>query len=359
MRLRVCGQELACLVANVAQGCLPLSAAQGVRRLLVLVSYIGTVLENALDFWREFVLAFQLAPYLHNWDEICRKKFGRSYEFAPLEDYFREHVTGKRHLTAKDVGKLFNPENTPFAKYWPRPHGKALDEILTQNRVYVGPLSNDSKALIEKLLSVFHNVGTASLVLRFVHPSRFGIFSTPVIHLLQVMRPGTVDLYLAYCDELERWCQHFGMASVAQTETALWTFAELAKLSDSDAAAIKARREFDDDMWAQREEPPKSFDRFSAVMAVSNLLRFCWTKTRLLLGRSPPKNTNACWASPRWRCDTAPYHARRERRKDSLRSWLKKATSDRRTSPSSRESGSRATRSFILPASALSVRRSR
>jgi hypothetical protein len=198
-------------------------------------------------------LAFQLAPYLHNWDEICRKKFGRSYEFAPLEDYFREHATGKRHLTAKDVGKLFNPENTPFAKYWPRPHGKALDEILTQNRVYVGPLSNDSKALIEKLLSVFHNVGTASLVLRFVHPSRFGIFSTPVIHLLQVMRPGTVDLYLAYCDELERWCQHFGMASVAQTETALWTFAEFAKLSDSDAAAIKARREFDDDMWAQRE----------------------------------------------------------------------------------------------------------
>ena len=198
-------------------------------------------------------MAFELASFLLRWDEICRKKFGHSYDFSALEAYFQEHATGKRHLTAKDVGKLFNPENTPFSKYWPRPHAKALEEVLTENRVYVGPLSKDSKALIERLLSVFHNLGTASLVLRFVHPSRFGIFSTPVIHLLQVMRPGTVDLYLAYCDELEKWSRHFGMASVAQTETALWTFAELAKLGDNDPQAAKARLSFDDDMWVQRE----------------------------------------------------------------------------------------------------------
>jgi len=134
-----------------------------------------------------------------------------------------------------------------------RPHAKALDEVLTQHRVYIGPVTDDARALVQKLLSVFHNIGTASLVLRFVHPSRFGIFSTPVIHLLQVMRPGTVELYLAYCDELATWCRHFGMASVAQTETALWTFAEFVKLSDNDVDAAKASRDFDDDMWVQRE----------------------------------------------------------------------------------------------------------
>ena len=198
-------------------------------------------------------MAFRLASYVTRFDELSRKKFGRSYDFAALEAYFREHAAGKRHLTAKDVGKLFNAENTPFAKYWPRPHAKALDEVLTQHRVYIGPVTDDARALVQKLLSVFHNIGTASLVLRFVHPSRFGIFSTPVIHLLQVMRPGTVELYVAYCDELARWRQHFGMASVAQTEAALWTFAEFVKLSDNDVDAAKASRDFDDDMWVQRE----------------------------------------------------------------------------------------------------------
>jgi hypothetical protein len=196
---------------------------------------------------------FQLASYVTRFDELSRKKFGRSYDFAALEAHFHEHTTGKRHLTAKDVGKLFNAENTPFAKYWPRPHAKALDEVLTQHRVYIGPIPDDAVALVQELLAVFHNIGTVSLVLRFVHPSRFGIFSTPVIHLLQVMRPGTVDLYLAYCDELATWSRHFGLESVAQAETALWTFAEFVKLSDSDDEVAKASRDFDDDIWVQRE----------------------------------------------------------------------------------------------------------
>ena len=198
-------------------------------------------------------MPFQLASYVTRFDEILRKKFGRSYDFAALEAYFREHATGKRHLTAKDVGKLFNVENTPFAKYWPRPQTQALDEVLTQHRVYIGPIPDDASALVQDLLAVFHNIGTVSLVLRFVHPSRFGIFSTPVIHVLQVMRAGTLELYLAYCDELALWGRHFGLESVAQTETALWTFAEFVKLSDSDDEAAKASRDFDDDMWVQRE----------------------------------------------------------------------------------------------------------
>ena len=74
-----------------------------------------------------------------------------------------------------------------------------------------------------------------------------------MIHLLQVTRPATVDLYLAYCDELARWCEHFRLSSVAQTETALWTYAEFVKLAGHDVETAKARRQFDDDLWVQRE----------------------------------------------------------------------------------------------------------
>ena len=77
-----------------------------------------------------------------------------------------------------------------------------------------------------------------------------------------VTRPATIDLYLAYCETLARWCQHFGLGSVAETETALWTYAEIAKLSDTDAEAAKARREFDEDMWIRRGRAAQVFRPF-------------------------------------------------------------------------------------------------
>lgn len=54
---------------------------------------------------------------------------------------------------------------------------QVLNEVLTNERDYVGPLTGDCKPTIQKLLSIFHKIGTASLVLRFVHPDQFGIFS--------------------------------------------------------------------------------------------------------------------------------------------------------------------------------------
>jgi len=80
-----------------------------------------------------------------------------------------------------------------------------------------------------RLLEVFHNVGVVSLVLRFVHPQHFRVFSTPVHHLVQVNRGATVELYLAYCEELAQWAAHFGIPSVAETEMALWAFVETTK----------------------------------------------------------------------------------------------------------------------------------
>ena len=106
--------------------------------------------------------------------------------------------------------------------------------------------------LIERLLKVFHNLGTVSLILQFVYPERFAIFSTPVIHLVQVTRPTLVEMYLAYCDELRIWADHFHMPSVAATSTALWTYAEITKQPTDDRLAAEARREFEDDIWIQR-----------------------------------------------------------------------------------------------------------
>jgi hypothetical protein len=251
-------------------------------------------------------VAFKLSSYLPIFQKICEQKFGRTYDLDAIEAHFREHATGKRHLTSKDVGKIFSTDNTPYGKYWQRPHAKLLDEVLTKERLYVGPLTKDSKALVQRLLGVFHNIGTSSLVLRFVHPDRFGIFSTPVIHLLQVTRPATVDLYFAYCDELARWCQHFGLPSVAQTETALWTFAETAKLADIDAVAAKARREFDDDMWVQRERAAQVLRPFFKKYGRLQLAQILLDEDPILAGKIAAEEYERLLAMASWHLRQRP-----------------------------------------------------
>lgn len=196
---------------------------------------------------------FNLDHYLGRFGEICRKKFGRAYSFESLGKEFEQVRTGGRGLKTQDVARLFNPNWTPFNKYWPRPDQKELDHALRQKPLYWVPIPDDGRTLVERLLGVLHSLGLVSLVLRFVHPDRFGIFSTPVVNLLQIHRANTVDLYLAFCKELRAWKEHFGMASVAETEMALWTYDQLATGRGGLGEDHEARRLFEQDLWIQRQ----------------------------------------------------------------------------------------------------------
>ena len=55
---------------------------------------------------------------------------------------------------------------------------------------------------------------------------------------------------------------HFGMASVAETETAVWTFHKLATGSKKITADEPARRQFDADLWIQRRRVAQALRPF-------------------------------------------------------------------------------------------------
>ena len=98
---------------------------------------------------------FHLSSFVTRFDLVCQQKFGRTYDLTALETSFCDHASGRRHLTAKDVGKLFNAETTPYGKYWPRPHMKTLEESLRGKRIYLGLAGTDRKAAGgQSLLSV-------------------------------------------------------------------------------------------------------------------------------------------------------------------------------------------------------------
>lgn len=197
-------------------------------------------------------MGVNLKSYLSEFPTINQRKFGRSYDFQALQKRFLPLREGQRWLAASDVAELFCPDNTPFAKYWPQPNEKDLDKILSAKHLLLGPHPAEREQLLLGLLSVFHNLGIASIILRFVHPDRYGVLSTPVLHLLQVNRSGTVELYLDYCEELEEWKNHFRLPSVAETEMAIWTLAETMKGARNGEDTATAAKNFEDDLWIQR-----------------------------------------------------------------------------------------------------------
>jgi hypothetical protein len=197
-------------------------------------------------------VGLDLKAHLEKYPEICKRKFGRTYNFSALEKRFVPLREGQRWLAARDVSHIFHPENTPFGRYWPQPNKKDLDNVLAAKRIGLGLNSQDRGDLVRNLLSVFHNVGVVSIILRFTHPDQFGVFSTPVLYLVQINRAATVDLYLAYCEELAAWAKRFGIPTIAETEMAIWSFAETIKDADTSKEAAAAARSFEDDLWIQR-----------------------------------------------------------------------------------------------------------
>ena len=197
-------------------------------------------------------MGLDLKVYLEKFPEICKRKFGRTYSFSALEKRFVPLREGKRWLAARDVSQIFSHENTPFGRYWPQPNEKDLDKVLSAQRIGLGLNSQARGDLVRKLLGVFHNVGVVSLILRFTHPKFFGVFSTPVLYLVQINRAATVDLYLAYCEEMAAWARRFGIPTVAETEMAIWSFAESIKDADTNKEAADAARGFEEDLWIQR-----------------------------------------------------------------------------------------------------------
>lgn len=198
-------------------------------------------------------VAFPLSYYRDQFPRVCQEKFGRSYDFAGLEKRLEPLRSGQRWLVARDVLTIFDPQRTPLVRYWPIPPEKELDQALKQ-RLYLGPpeKQKDPQPLLAQLLGVFHNIGVVSIVLRFVHPQRFAIFSAPVANLLLVHGATAVEAYLAFCEELRAWQQHFGLASVAETELALWTYDQIVRHSGDTEKAAQARSTFERDLWVQR-----------------------------------------------------------------------------------------------------------
>ncbi len=193
---------------------------------------------------------FNLHIFRERFPEVSRAVYGRAYDFRHLEENFAYLHRDSSWLSVGHVMPLFDPARSPYARAWPRPDVKQLDVALKRERLRLAPLRGSGCDLAQNLLRVLRNLGLVSLILRLAYPANFAIFSGSVANILQVQRPGAVDLYMAFCRELGEWQKHFRMSSVAETEMALWSFYQIS--NGQNGSSEEAREAFDSDVWIQR-----------------------------------------------------------------------------------------------------------
>lgn len=193
---------------------------------------------------------FNLQFYRELFPEVSRAVFGKACDFRTLEKRFAYLRQDSNWLSVGHVMPLFDPAESPYARAWPRPDAKQLDQALKQERLRLAPLHGSGCDVAQNLLRVLHNLGLVSLILRLTYPANFAIFSGAVANILQVQRPGALDLYMAFCRELSEWQKHFRIGSVAETEMALWSYHQIG--NGQNGSSEEARKAFDSDIWIQR-----------------------------------------------------------------------------------------------------------
>lgn len=205
-----------------------------------------------------------------------------SEAFSAIEKRFVPVREGRKRLTPDDVTLLLHRDNAPFGNYWPEPNKKILDQ-LARKRI---PLdcSQGEKDLVTGLLGIVHDIGVTSIILRFVHPDRFGVFSSPVHAVLLVNRMSTLDLYLAYCDELIAYKEKFNLSSVAEVEMAITGLYEIMKGEYGREKSEAAQRAFKEDLWVQRRRAENVVRPFLTDFGQLQLARILLGQDKKLAG---------------------------------------------------------------------------
>jgi hypothetical protein len=171
--------------------------------------------------------ASYLRACLDAFSEICQKKYGVVFDLAAVEKKVKR-LRKKTELTYKDLAYFESPEHWWFQRFWVFPPESRVAPALEGSTFDFWNLSSEDEAgVIRRLLHVFKSVELVSIILRFIRPDNYAIFSTPAQRLLDIRRGrDPVETYINYLRDLRAIRATYGFARVADVDMALWVLHE-------------------------------------------------------------------------------------------------------------------------------------
>jgi mRNA-degrading endonuclease RelE of RelBE toxin-antitoxin system len=170
-------------------------------------------------------------------EKALLEKFGASANFELLEQKVSHLRTGVP-IKYEDLETIADESLWPFKKFWKWPAKEQIKEGLNKTGALLIKISEyfskNEKEVISSLNIIFNNIALVSILLRFIFPEYYGIYSPPVLHIVGVERgKNEVEDYLNYLQILRITLgiyeirERYDVERVADVDMVLFAVAEL------------------------------------------------------------------------------------------------------------------------------------
>jgi mRNA-degrading endonuclease RelE of RelBE toxin-antitoxin system len=173
--------------------------------------------------------------------ELFKKAVFEGYGVHENLEIIEERVSHLRTgaaITYKDLENIADDDLWPFNKFWKWPPEDKIESALKETGGILEKLKDDftynEKEALIKFNAIFKSISLVSILLRFIFPEHYGIYSRPVLHISGTERGrNEVDEYLNYLGVLRsildivEMRERYGVERVADVDMLLLAISKL------------------------------------------------------------------------------------------------------------------------------------
>jgi len=167
--------------------------------------------------------------YKKSFYELIKSRFNREADFGSIEKGL-EHLRNGDALTYADLELIGDERYWPFKQYWMWPAKEQIQDKLKETKEkFIDPVRNEQREreLIRCLSAIFRNLSLVSIVMRFVWPEYYAIYSRPNLKVLRVERGANDEAeYMNYIRVMRLLKRSFGVERVADVDIIVWAIAK-------------------------------------------------------------------------------------------------------------------------------------
>jgi hypothetical protein len=168
-----------------------------------------------------------LSDYTRLFNDIIRRRHGRDVDFSQVESSL-DHLRKGAALSYRDLQIIGDERYWPFSEYWMWPAEHQVSAQLSQTAGWLSQLPDKEESIITNLNVIFKNISLISLILRFVHPQYYAIYSRPPLKVLRIERGrNETEEYLNYVHVMRTLMRSYGVKRTADVDIIVWAIANL------------------------------------------------------------------------------------------------------------------------------------
>ena len=158
-------------------------------------------------------------------NHVVSVKYGRPIDFPAIERKV-SHLRDGDAIRYEDLETIAREDLWPFKKYWMWPAREQIEDKLEDSwGVIINPAAewDDEEDMIGRLLDIFKHISLMSILLRFVWPEHYAIYSRAELQLLQIERgQNDTQEYMNLITEMRALRLSFGLERTADVDMIAW-----------------------------------------------------------------------------------------------------------------------------------------